>query len=90
MWVSALLSIACPPLTVEFDLGARHSAVNTTFFLSTYHPLSQVDVPLGTTITVYFDKDVKTVNINKLFEVPETWGDMAYKFMLLVWRNVLS
>lgn len=27
------------------------------------------DVPLGTNITVLFDKDVRTVNINKLFEV---------------------
>ena len=26
-------------------------------------------VPLGTYVTVHFDKDVKTVNINKLFEV---------------------
>ena len=29
----------------------------------------EVDVPLGSSITVHFDKDVKTVNINKLFEV---------------------
>ena len=29
----------------------------------------EVDVPLGASITVHFDKDVKTVNINKLFEV---------------------
>lgn len=29
----------------------------------------EVDVPLGSSITVHFDRDVKTVNINKLFEV---------------------
>ena len=30
---------------------------------------NEENVPLGTTITVFFDKDVKTVNANKLFEV---------------------
>ena len=33
---------------------------------------NDVDVPLGTTVTVVFDKDVRTVNINKLFEVSQT------------------
>ena len=33
---------------------------------------NDVDVPLGTTVTVVFDKDVRTVNINKLFEVSLT------------------
>ena len=27
------------------------------------------NVPLGATVIVYFNKDVRTVNINKLFEV---------------------
>ena len=31
----------------------------------------EVDVPLGSSITVHFDKDVKTVNINKLFEASD-------------------
>ena len=30
---------------------------------------SDVGVPLGTSVTVFCDKDVRTVNINKLFEV---------------------
>ena len=30
---------------------------------------NEENVPLGTTIAVFFDKDVKTVNANKLFEV---------------------
>ena len=35
---------------------------------------NEEDVPLGTNITVFFDKDVKTVNANKLFEVGSVWG----------------
>ncbi len=30
---------------------------------------SEIDVPLGAAITINFDHDVKSVNINKLFEV---------------------
>ena len=32
------------------------------------------DVPLGTTISVHFDRDVKSVNINKLFEVSQLFA----------------
>ena len=34
---------------------------------------NDVGVPLGTSVTVFFDKDVRTVNINKLFEVSIIW-----------------
>ena len=43
----------------------------------------EVDVPLGSSITVHFDKDVKTVNINRLFEVSDAFSPFLFHSLSL-------
>ena len=48
-------------VTLADDLGAH--------ILENRPKDNEDNVPLGATVIVYFNKDVRTVNINKLFEV---------------------
>lgn len=70
---------------VSSSASDANASDNLTDHVLTNQPKElATDVPLGTVISVQFDRDVRTVNINKLFEVSSWHGKLFARGVVFI------